>query len=103
MPSQMSRDMKASYTRLLELDAKLTAHDFSHDRWVIIRHEEGTSLLYRAAILRADPEDGNFVWVLTEHQGNHVFALDECFEVIELAEVLNLAPTPPSEDTSTGG
>lgn len=92
MASAMSVMMRASYERMLARDAQLTATDFADYDWVMIAPDEGGLLVYRNALLERDPEDDLYVWVFTEHQGNHVFALDECHGVYKLKAELTLYP-----------
>ena len=73
----MSSTMAASNKRLEAVSSKLVAASFGYLYWVLVIHEEGTTYTFRNAFMQFDPEDNNYLWVLTEHQGDHVFAINE--------------------------
>ena len=85
----MSKTMQASSNRLAKYKVLATAGQLQN--WVVVQHEEGTQYVFRNAFMVADQTDLNYVWVLTEHHGSHIFAVDELSGAWQLEQVKELA------------
>ena len=71
----MSRPMKASYDRMMKKYANYPGLDgFIYT--VRIIHDEGSEYLLQNAFYDNWSEE-DYLWVLTEHQGEFIFAKDE--------------------------
>ena len=84
----MSTEQLASFERAELCFADLKSDDLVH--WVVVLHEEGSTMLYRFACLRIDPEDPTFAWIFTEHQGGSVVTIAECNGIFELKQLRHL-------------
>jgi hypothetical protein len=77
---------KDSIDRMQKFAATLQAMDFPAD-WVYVSIDHGSTMLHRNAFLKEDPEDKQFVWVLTEHDGRHW-----CYEKSDLVTCAQFHP-----------
>lgn len=83
----VSVDLKASIDRCLA--QKLTCSDFKN--YVLIQFDHDlASFWFADAFIGEDPEDGRYVWVMTEHAGYHVYARDELRCCVEYKEINRL-------------
>ncbi len=82
----MSIEMKRVLKIAEDLDEKVTCYDFQSNVFII--HEEGTILNFRSAFLMkyfdtehgdwgASEHPGEWLLVLTEHHGVHVYPIDD--------------------------
>jgi len=85
----MSLSLQASWNRCKALDDGLSDFDFEKTPNHMVRvidHEGAVYNLPNANYL-ADPEDEQWIWVVTEHQAFFVFAKDEISFIAEYTKV----------------
>jgi hypothetical protein len=82
-----ARTLKASEDRMCAWSKNLTARVKRFNHWVIIQHCDGTNYTFNGAFIVDDPEDKNYVWVFTEHQGYFAFAVEDLEGHVELQRV----------------
>ncbi len=82
----MQERMKASRERMSARAAATNLRDFRF--WVLVRHQDGSEFLLNYAFKEMDPQDAGFFWVFTEHNGNHLFVIED----IETHRVFSTEP-----------
>lgn len=96
----MSVEMKRVHAVAEEINKTLRADDPRLQHYVLILHEEGTTLFFRNAYLVRyhDPQHGNWgdsehpgewIMVFTEHHGFHVYPVDDLSWFQELQAVIS--------------
>lgn len=73
----MSEKSSVSLARAIAYSVALTADDPRFNQDVEVRHEDGSLWYLRAAFWMIDPNDDQWMWIITEHFGEQVFAAEE--------------------------
>jgi hypothetical protein len=86
----MTEKISESEQRAAAYSATLLATDPRFNQAALVLHEDGSLFRIQCAFLMVDPQNPQWLWLITEHFGELVFDKDDIERTEEMSSVLSL-------------